>query len=179
VPKIDTVRNPIDAFLLARLRDKGLSFTAEADRRTLIRRATFDLHGLPPTPEEVEAFVNDRTPDAYEKLIERLLASPRYGGPLGPALLDVAGYADSRATSADDPQQQCLEVSRLRHPRLQRRHAVRTASSANSSRRRRDGEPAVQEPRARRRREICRRSCAWPLTAAARPGADPKTLATR
>jgi hypothetical protein len=103
VPKIDTARNPVDVFLLARLREKGLSFSLEADRRTLIRRATFDLRGLPPTPEEVEAFENDKTPEAYEKLIDRLLASPRYGERWGRHWLDVAGYADSEGYSADDP----------------------------------------------------------------------------
>src|SRR5262249_20744030 len=71
--------SPIDAFLIAKLSDKGLSFAPEADRRTLIRRVTFDLIGLPPTPDEVEAFVNDKSADAYEKLVDRLLASPHYG----------------------------------------------------------------------------------------------------
>ncbi|HEY7157497.1 MAG TPA: PSD1 and planctomycete cytochrome C domain-containing protein [Gemmataceae bacterium] len=91
----DRVRNPVDAFLLARLQERGLTFAPEADRRTLIRRATFDLHGLPPTPEEVDAFVQDAAPDAFERLIERLLASPRYGERWGRHWLDVAGYADS------------------------------------------------------------------------------------
>src|SRR4051794_32620930 len=72
-------RTPIDAFILAKLRQQGLSPTAEADRRTLIRRVTFDLTGLPPSPEEVAAFVNDPAGDAYERLVDRLLASPRYG----------------------------------------------------------------------------------------------------
>jgi len=71
--------NPIDRFVLAKLEATDLKPAPPADRRTLIRRVTFDLIGLPPTPEEVEAFVNDRSPDAYEKLIDRLLASPHYG----------------------------------------------------------------------------------------------------
>src|ERR1041385_7382269 len=73
------VRNPIDAFVLAKLEAKGLHPAPPADRATLIRRATFDLTGLPPTPREIDAFANDRSPRAYEKLIDRLLASPQYG----------------------------------------------------------------------------------------------------
>ena len=73
------IRNPIDAFLLAKLEAAGLTFSPEADRRTLIRRLSFDLIGLPPTPDEVEPFVATTAPDAYEKLVDRLLASPRYG----------------------------------------------------------------------------------------------------
>ena len=69
----------VDSFIAAKLKDGGLSLSPEAGRRTLIRRACFDVTGLPPTPEEVEAFVSDRDPGAYEKLIERLLASPRFG----------------------------------------------------------------------------------------------------
>ena len=70
----------------AKLEAKGLSLAPEADRRTLIRRVTYDLTGLSPTPEEVEAFVADPSPDAYERLVDRLLASPHYGEQLGPAL---------------------------------------------------------------------------------------------
>src|SRR5437870_5016422 len=73
------IRTPIDAFVLDRLKKAGLRPAPAADRATLIRRATFDLHGLPPTVEEVDAFVNDRSPDAWEKVVDRLLASPRYG----------------------------------------------------------------------------------------------------
>ena len=72
-------RNAIDPFVLARLLEEGLTPAPEADRATLIRRVTFDLHGLPPTPAEVDAFVNDPSPTAYEGLVDRLLASPRYG----------------------------------------------------------------------------------------------------
>lgn len=88
-------RTAIDAFLLRRLGEKGLRPAARADKRTLIRRATFDLHGLPPTPEEVEEFVRDDSEAAFEHLIDRLLASPRHGERWGRHWLDVARYADS------------------------------------------------------------------------------------
>ncbi len=96
------VRTPIDAFLLPTLEAKGLSFSPDADRRTLIRRATFDLTGLPPTPAEVAAFLADGSPDAYDKLLDRLLASPRYGERWGRHWLDVAGYADSDGYAPED-----------------------------------------------------------------------------
>ncbi len=89
------VSNPVDAFVLARLEAAGLSPAPPADRRDLVRRVTFDLTGLPPTPEEVDAFVADRAPDAWEKVVDRLLASPRYGEKWGRRWLDVARYADS------------------------------------------------------------------------------------
>jgi cytochrome c553 len=97
VPRVanaDRVRNPIDAFVFAKLEAKGLPLSPEADRITLMRRAAFDLTGLPPEPAEVDTFVADAAPDAYEKLIDRLLASPRYGERWGRHWLDVAGYAD-------------------------------------------------------------------------------------
>jgi hypothetical protein len=101
VPKADDVkfevRTPVDAFIAAGWKAKGLTPAGSADRRTLIRRATFDLHGLPPTPEEVEAFVNDADPKAFEKLIDRLLASPRYGERWARHWLDVARYAEDQA----------------------------------------------------------------------------------
>ena len=90
------VKNPIDAFILAKLEEKGLAPSRPADRRTLIRRVSFDLIGLPPTPEEVEAFAGDPDPSAYEKLVDRLLASPRYGERWGRHWLDVARYADTK-----------------------------------------------------------------------------------
>jgi hypothetical protein len=95
-------RNAIDAFLFARLGAVGLNFAPEADRAALIRRVTFDLVGLPPTPEDVEAFVNDTSADAYEKVVDRLLAAPRYGERWGRHWLDVAGYADSEGGSPSD-----------------------------------------------------------------------------
>jgi mono/diheme cytochrome c family protein len=96
------VRNSIDAFLLEKLEQKGLGFSPEADRATLLRRACFDLTGLPPSPEEVEAFLADRAPDAYERLLDRLLASPRYGERWGRYWLDLAGYADSEGKREQD-----------------------------------------------------------------------------
>jgi cytochrome c553 len=90
------VRDPIDRFILAKLEEKGLSPAPEADRRTLIRRLSFDLLGLPPTPEEVEEFVHDPAPGAYEHLVDRLLASPHYGERWGRYWLDVARYADTK-----------------------------------------------------------------------------------
>jgi mono/diheme cytochrome c family protein len=95
------VSNPIDAFILAKLDEKNLTLAPEADRRTLARRASFDLHGLPPTPEQVEEFVNDKSADAYEKLIERLLASPRYGERWGRYWLDLVRYADTSGFETD------------------------------------------------------------------------------
>jgi hypothetical protein len=89
------VRNPIDAFIAARQEAKGLVPAAEAPRHVLIRRLSLDLTGLPPTPEEVEAFVADRSPDAYEKLVDRLLASPHYGERWARHWLDLARWAES------------------------------------------------------------------------------------
>jgi hypothetical protein len=96
------VRTPVDAFLLHSMREKGLQMSPEADRRTLIRRVTLDLTGLLPTPGEVEAFVADKSPLAYEQLVERLLASKNYGERWARHWLDVVGYADSNGyTEAD------------------------------------------------------------------------------
>lgn len=97
------VRIPLDAFLLDRLEQVGASFAPEADRRTLLRRTHFDLLGLPPTPEEVERFLEDEAPDAYNRLLDRLLASPHYGERWGRHWLDVAGYADSDGYTPADP----------------------------------------------------------------------------
>jgi hypothetical protein len=97
-----TARNPIDHFLLARLEAEGLKPAPEADRYALVRRVSLDLTGLPPTPEEADAFVNDRSPDAYEKLVDRLLNKPAYGEHWARMWLDLARYADS-AGYADDP----------------------------------------------------------------------------
>ena len=96
------VRNPIDNFILARLEKEGLKPAPEADRRTLIRRVTLDLTGLPPTPEEVEAFVKDKSPNAYEKVVDRLLASPHYGEHRARYWLDAARYADSNGIHFDN-----------------------------------------------------------------------------
>lgn len=94
-------RNDIDQFILAKLESTGLTHSPEADRRTLIRRLTYDLHGLPPTPEEVDAFVSDPAPDAYEKLVDRLLDSPRYGERWGRHWLDVVHYGDTHGYDKD------------------------------------------------------------------------------
>jgi hypothetical protein len=88
-------KSPLDRFLLAKLEAAGLRPAPPADRRTLLRRATFDLTGLPPTPEEVEAFLADTAPDAFARVVDRLLASPAYGERWGRHWLDVARYADS------------------------------------------------------------------------------------
>jgi len=90
------IQNSIDSFVVARLMAAGLALSPEADRLALIRRLSFDLVGLPPSPEEVEAFIADRSPDAYERLVDRLLASPRYGERWGRHWLDVARYGDTK-----------------------------------------------------------------------------------
>ena len=97
VPRLDVpwVRTPIDAFILQRLQDNGLTHATEADRRTLIRRLSFDLIGLPPTPEETQAFVRDPDPQAYERLVDRLLDSKHYGERWARHWLDVVKYADT------------------------------------------------------------------------------------
>ena len=90
------MKNPVDAFVLARLEAAHIPPAPPADRRTLIRRATFDLIGLPPTPAEVEDFLQDKSPDAFARVVDRLLASPRYGERWGRYWLDVARYADTK-----------------------------------------------------------------------------------
>jgi mono/diheme cytochrome c family protein len=97
------VRNPVDRFILAKLREKGLDPSPEADRRTLIRRLYFDLIGLPPTPEEVEAFVKDNDPRAYERLVDRLLDSPHYGERWARHWLDIVHYGDTHGYDKDQP----------------------------------------------------------------------------
>src|SRR3954451_11602394 len=97
----NVVKTPIDAFVLAQLEHKGWKMQPEADRPTLIRRAYFDLIGLPPTPAEVKAFVDDQSSNAWERVIDHLLASPHYGEQWGRHWLDVAGYSDSRGDAGD------------------------------------------------------------------------------
>jgi cytochrome c553 len=94
-------RDDVDRFLLARLEEKGLKPASMADRRTLIRRLSFDLVGLPPTPPEIEAFVRDRSPDAYEKVVDRLLTSPHFGERWGRHWLDLVRYGESRGHEFD------------------------------------------------------------------------------
>jgi mono/diheme cytochrome c family protein len=97
------VKSPIDRFILAKLEGKGLHPAPPADKRTLIRRATLDLIGLPPTPAEVTAFLADKSPDAFAKVVDRLLASPHYGERWGRHWLDIARYADNKGyTFAED-----------------------------------------------------------------------------
>jgi len=97
------IRNPIDAFIQSRLAREGLEPSPEADRRTLIRRVSLDLTGLPPTPEEVNAFLSDSSPDAYDKVVGRLLASPRYAEKQAVHWLDAVRYADTCGFHGDNP----------------------------------------------------------------------------
>lgn len=104
LPKVNHlkwIQNPIDHFILARIESEGLTPSPPADKRTLLRRVTLDLTGLPPTPAQVEAFVNDNTPDAYEKLVDRLLSSPAYGERMAIRWLDSARYGDTSVYHAD------------------------------------------------------------------------------
>ena len=101
VERTEWVRNPIDRFILARLEREGLKPSAAADKATLLRRLTYDLTGLPPTPGEVDAFVADRSPDAYEKRVDALLQSPRYGERMAMPWLDTARYGDTHGYHID------------------------------------------------------------------------------
>jgi len=98
-------RNEIDHFIFARLEAEGLKPSAEADKATLLRRVTFDLTGLPPAPEDVDSFVADSSPDAYEKRVDQLLASPHYGERMARVWLDLARYADTNGYNADNLRQ--------------------------------------------------------------------------
>lgn len=102
VAKQGETRTAVDRYLLAALEAKGLTFSPEADRYALTRRLSFDLTGLPPAPEEIEQFIADERPDAYERLVERYLASPHYGERWGKWWLDAAGYADSNGYFSAD-----------------------------------------------------------------------------
>src|SRR5262245_40851421 len=95
VKALNRVRTAIDAYILETLEAKGLMLSPDADRRTLLRRVSLDLIGLPPSPDESEAFLSDNRSDAYERLVDRLLASPHYGERWGRHWLDAAGYSDS------------------------------------------------------------------------------------
>lgn len=107
VPEVDSagVVNPIDNFIRARLSQEKLTPSPEADRTTLIRRVSLDLTGIPPTHEEIDAFLADESPDAYERLVDRLLASPRYGERMAIQWLDYARYADSNGFQTDSSRQ--------------------------------------------------------------------------
>jgi hypothetical protein len=95
------VRNPIDVFILSRLESEGLKPSVQADKATLLRRVSFDLTGLPPTPAEVDSFLADKSPNAYEKRVDQLLASPHYGEHMASSWLDLARYADSNGYGSD------------------------------------------------------------------------------
>lgn len=99
----DRARSPLDSFLLQKLEERGLSFSQDAERFTWIRRVTFSLIGLPPSPDDVDEFLNDPSPDADERLVDRLLASPHFGERFGRHWLDLAGYADSDGYTEADP----------------------------------------------------------------------------
>jgi hypothetical protein len=101
VKSLERIRTPIDAFIIKRLEHEGLSLSPEADRRTLLRRLTFDLTGLPPTPGEIDDFLQDQAADAYEKVVDRLLASPHHGERWGRHWLDVVHYGDTHGYDKD------------------------------------------------------------------------------
>ena len=128
------VRNAIDNFVLARLEAEGLGPAVEADRATLLRRATLDLTGLPPAPGELAAFLNDDSPDAYEAAVDRLLGSPRYGERMAVEWLDAARYADTNGYQTDGERIH-VAVARLGDRRLQRQHAVRSVHHRTARRR--------------------------------------------
>ena len=99
------VRNPIDAFVMSRLEREHIAPSREAERATLLRRVSLDITGIPPTPAEVRAFLADKSQNTYEKVVDRLLASPHYGERWGRHWLDVARYADSDGYTIDAPRQ--------------------------------------------------------------------------
>ena len=104
IPQVQNVawcRNPIDNFILAKLEKEGLKPSSQASKATLIRRVYLDLTGLPPSPQEVDAFISDNNPDAYERIVDRLLASPHYGERWARPWLDLARYADSNGYEKD------------------------------------------------------------------------------
>jgi hypothetical protein len=105
-PKVHDIawtKTPVDQFILAKLEEKNLTPVVDADKRTLIRRATFDLIGLPPTPEEIDEFLKDKSPEAFEHVVDRLLASPHYGERWGRHWLDLVRYADTSGCNSDFP----------------------------------------------------------------------------
>ncbi len=128
------IRNAIDKFVFARLAKEGLKPSPEADKATLIRRVTLDLTGLLPTPKEVDDFLKDDSPIAYEKVVDRLLASPHYGERQARHWLDLARYADSNGYTIDGAAVD-LAVPRLGHQRAQRRPAVRPVHDRATRRR--------------------------------------------
>ena len=130
------IRTPIDAFLLDALKQKKLTPSKPLDREHLLRRVTFDLTGLPPTPGEIDLFLRDTRPDAYERLVDRLLASPHYGERWALHWLDVVRYADTNGYEADRRAAQRLALSRLCCARVQQQQAVRPFRARTDRRRR-------------------------------------------
>ncbi len=124
-------RNAIDRFILTRLEQQGIAPAPEADRVTLLRRLSLDLIGLPPSSKEIDDFLADKRPDAYERVVDRLLASPHYGERWGRHWLDLARYADSNGYSIDSPR----SIWKYRDwviDALQQRQAIRSNSSSNN-----------------------------------------------
>ena len=155
-PTPSWAKTDIDRFVLARLEREGLAPVGTADKRTLIRRATLDLTGLPPTAEEIEAFAEDDSPDAFAKVVDRLLASPHYGETWGRHWLDVARYAEDDPRSLDPmgrgyaPYPERLSLSRLGDQGVQRRPALRPVRES-ADRRRPPGRDGARPASARAR----------------------------
>ncbi len=125
LPTVDDqtwVLNPVDAFILSRLEQEAIKPSAIADRRTLARRLAFDLTGLPPTFAQVESFVQDESPYAYEQFVDRLLDSPHYGERMAMYWLDLVRYADTLGYHGDQVRRR-VSLSRLCHRCFQQRHA--------------------------------------------------------
>ena len=142
------LRTPVDRFIQATLEKHDLSLGPEADRAALIRRVSFDLTGLPPTAAEIDAFLADKSPDAYERMVDRYLASPHYGERWGKYWLDAAGYADSNGYfNADSDRPLAWRYRDYVIRVVQRRQAVRPVRP-RATRRRRAG-----RLHARRRRD--------------------------
>ena len=137
VQSVDRVRTPIDRFLLAKLEARGLGFSPDADRVTLLRRVSLDVTGLPPTPDEAAAFLSDETPQAYERLVDRLLASPALWRALGTALAGRGGLCrhDRLRHRCDEHhcQREQMALSRLCDRRLEPGQAFRSLSRKNKS----------------------------------------------
>ena len=168
----DRVRTPIDAFVLGEIAATGTAFNPDADRATLIRRAPFDLTGLPPTPQEIDDFLSDTSADAYEKLLDRLLASPALWRALGPALARRGRLCRQRRRRLrGHPASLRLALPRLRHPRPQCRQAAGPIHG-RAARGRRPGTAALDQPHRPSRSTCWRRPafCGWPPTAPASGG---------